>query len=67
MRDKTKERLSDTFAGVIAMAVAFFLKPSGWNVKNAFIWFGVFAAAYTGIRLVIMIPEAIRTAHKKDE
>lgn len=55
-----KERLADICAGLVGMYVAFIVKPSGWNIDNAIIWFTVFAAVYICVRLLFKFTGADR-------
>lgn len=50
-----KKHLPDIVAGLIGMFIAFLVKPEGWNLTNAFIWFAVLAGVYIGLRLVFLL------------
>ena len=60
MTDKTRARIADICAGLVALLVAFLAKEPGWNMHNGLMWFAVFAATYVALRLSFMLPGIIK-------
>ncbi|MFP7696716.1 hypothetical protein [Trueperella sp. LYQ143] len=58
--ENLKNHIPDIVTGLLGMFIAFLVKPAGWSVTNALIWFAVFAVAYLVIHLLFMLPAVLR-------
>lgn len=67
MNKINKKYILEVCIGLIALAVAFIAKPSGWNVQNALIWLAICAGTYFILRLSIMLPGIVRDVRSKNQ
>lgn len=67
MSEETRTRIADICAGILALTVAFLVKPPGWSIQHILIWLAVLAPVYIVAQLLMILPRIVKSVRERKE